>query len=82
MHTPFWYITCVGNQLQTVTLDSQIVSIDGMQVKDREHSDVVKMFQTRDDVSLVVLPARFKSVSFTIVCDLGWLAPPLLPFSP
>ena len=36
-----------------------------MQVKDREHSDVVRMFQTRDDVSLVVLPARFKSVSFT-----------------
>lgn len=50
---------------KTITLNSQIVSIDGKQVKHREHSDVVKMFQTRDDVSLVVLPARFKTVSCT-----------------
>lgn len=50
---------------KTVTLNSQIVSIDGMQVKHREHSDVVKMFQSRDDVSLVVLPAKFKTVSCT-----------------
>ncbi len=41
----------------------QIVSIDGQQLRDLEHSHVVKMFQTRDRVSLRILPARFKRVS-------------------
>lgn len=46
--------------LQTVI---QIVSIDDVLVKDREHSDIVKMFQSRDKVTLVILPAKFNSVS-------------------
>jgi len=41
----------------------QIVSIDDVLVKDREHSDIVKMFQSRDKVTLVILPAKFNSVS-------------------
>ena len=48
------------------TPDLQIVSIDGLQVKELEHPDVVKMFQTRDKVSLVILPARYKTVSVWI----------------
>jgi len=47
--------------LQTVI---QIVSIDDVLVKDREHSDIVKMFQSRDKVTLVILPAKFNSVSW------------------
>ena len=46
--------------LQTVI---QIVSVDNVLVKDREHSDIVKMFQSRDMVTLVILPAKFNSVS-------------------
>ena len=44
-------------------MSMQIVSIDGMDVKHLEHADVVKAFKSRDKVSLVILPARFKSVS-------------------
>ena len=47
--------------LQTVI---QIVSVDDVLVKDREHSDIVKMFQSRDKVTLVILPAKFNSVSW------------------
>lgn len=39
------------------------MSIDGQQLRDLEHSDIVKMFQTREKVSLCILPARFKTVS-------------------
>lgn len=56
------YLLWLGTyeNLQTVI---QIVSIDDVLVKDREHSDIVKMFQSRDKVTLVILPAKFNSVS-------------------
>ena len=47
----------------------QILSIDGIQLKTLEHIDVVKMFQTRDKVSLVILPTLYKSVSWMYLYD-------------
>ena len=41
----------------------QIVSVDGVLVRDLEHNHVVKMFQTKDRVELILLPLKFKGVS-------------------
>ena len=38
------------------------MSIDGILVKDFQHSNVVKIFQSRDKVELTLLPTKFKGV--------------------
>ena len=56
---------------------TQILCIDGLPVKQLEHTDVVKMFQTRQKVVLVVLPVLFKIVcprNHAFSCDILYMA--------
>jgi membrane-associated protease RseP (regulator of RpoE activity) len=38
----------------------QILSIDGVDVRDFQHSNTVKIFQTKDKLELTLLPSKFK----------------------
>lgn len=40
----------------------QIVGINNIPVKDFQHTDVVKMFQSSEKISLTVLPSKFQMV--------------------
>lgn len=46
---------------------TQIVGLNGVPVRDFQHSDVVKMFQSSEELSITVLPSSLKTVG--IDCD-------------
>ena len=41
----------------------QILSIDGIEVRDYKHDNVIKLFQEKESLNLIVLPSRYRDVS-------------------
>ena len=42
---------------------TQILSIDGVEVRDYKHENVIKLFQDKESLNLIVLPSRYRDVS-------------------
>ena len=51
---------------------TQILSIDGVEVRDYKHENVIRLFQDKESLNLIVLPSIYRDVSYLEVTCMQW----------